>query len=152
MLQIFRRVQANRDEGYASYIKHRTGDDLLAPAIVTPRIKPPFLRRLGQKIKKLNIDRLKTKALRLRLKLARKMVPYSIRNEVFVSTDIGERHKWAYDRYSLNKLLESCGFKDIRIMAYNESLIPNFNNYLLDINEDGSAYKGVSSLYMECRK
>lgn len=47
-----------------------------------------------------------------------------------------------YDRYSLTKLLKNSGFKDIKITSYNKSLIPHFNRYLLDINEDGTPYKG----------
>jgi hypothetical protein len=57
-----------------------------------------------------------------------------------------------YDRYSLTKLLKNSGFKDIKITSYNKSLIPHFNRYLLDINEDGTPYKGYSSLYIECKK
>ena len=80
------------------------------------------------------------------------LIPKSIRNEVFVSTSIGERHKFMYDRTTLRNILESCDFREIKMMSVDKSQIPNFNTYLLDINSDGSPYKGISSIYIECRK
>jgi len=63
----------------------------------------------------------------------------------------GETHQWMYDRYSLRALFEEAGFHDIQICRPDESSIPNFNSYLLDIEEDGSVCK-PGSLFMEARK
>jgi predicted SAM-dependent methyltransferase len=63
----------------------------------------------------------------------------------------GEVHRWMYDRYSLGKLLNECGFIDAKVRAANESLIPDFNRYLLDIELDGSTRK-PDSLFMEMVK
>lgn len=60
----------------------------------------------------------------------------------------GEIHQWMYDRYSLKKILQECGFKAIKKCKANESRIPYFNNYLLDIESDGSVRK-PDSLFME---
>jgi len=60
----------------------------------------------------------------------------------------GEIHQWMYDRYSLKKLLEEAGFRKVRKCAAAESLIPDFNSYLLDIESDGSVRK-PDSLFME---
>ena len=80
------------------------------------------------------------------------LIPRTLRDEIFVSTSIGECHKWGYDSYSLAKLLKDCGFSDIQKMRFDTSEIPNFNSYLLDINIDNTPYKGCSSLYMEAYK
>ena len=63
----------------------------------------------------------------------------------------GEVHKWMYDRWSLAKLLRECGFTDARVCAANESRIPNFVSYLLDLEADGSTRK-PDSLFMEAQK
>jgi predicted SAM-dependent methyltransferase len=63
----------------------------------------------------------------------------------------GEIHKWMYDRYSLRRLLEDLHFADCKCCAAHESLIPNFNSYLLDLNPDGSVRK-PDSLFMEAIK
>jgi len=63
----------------------------------------------------------------------------------------GEIHQWMYDRYSLSKLLKSTGFKNIKVCRADESAVPNFNQYLLDIEPDGSVRK-PDSLFMEAIK
>ncbi|MFX0199791.1 MAG: glycosyltransferase [Candidatus Hodarchaeota archaeon] len=63
----------------------------------------------------------------------------------------GETHQWMYDRYSLKVLLEEAGFHDIEACPADESSIPNFSSYLLDIEEDGWVCK-PGSLFMEARK
>ena len=60
----------------------------------------------------------------------------------------GEVHKWMYDRWSLEKMLRETGFTEPRVCAANESRIPNFNRYLLDLEADGSTRK-PDSLFME---
>jgi SAM-dependent methyltransferase len=63
----------------------------------------------------------------------------------------GETHKWMYDRFSLAQLLQKTGFIEAKRCAANESRIPDFNSYLLDILEDGSVRK-PDSLFMEAIK
>lgn len=53
---------------------------------------------------------------------------------------------------SLVLLQKEAGFHDIGRMGFDTSALGGFSAYLLDVNEDGSPYKGVSSLYMECGK
>jgi predicted SAM-dependent methyltransferase len=65
--------------------------------------------------------------------------------------EAGEIHKWMYDRYSLRVLLEKTGFTDCQTCVANESRIPNFNSYLLDLNQDGSVRK-PDSFFMEATK
>lgn len=59
----------------------------------------------------------------------------------------GEIHRWMYDRFSLRRMLEQSGFVDVSICRADESRIPDFNNYDLDIVE-GKVRK-PDSLFME---
>lgn len=59
----------------------------------------------------------------------------------------GEIHKWMYDRFSLRRLLEQAGFAEIKICRADESQIPNFNKYELDVIQ-GKVRK-PDSLFME---
>jgi predicted SAM-dependent methyltransferase len=59
----------------------------------------------------------------------------------------GEVHRWMYDRFSLGILLEQSGFTQVKVCRADESQIPDFNKYGLDLKE-GKALK-PDSLYME---
>jgi SAM-dependent methyltransferase len=63
----------------------------------------------------------------------------------------GETHQWMYDRLSLTHLLNTLGYKNIACQDYNTSLVPNWNHYGLDRNQQGSEYK-PGSLYVEAIK
>lgn len=60
----------------------------------------------------------------------------------------GEIHQWMYDSFSLGRLLKEVGFDKVRQCAADESSIPNFCDYLLDIESDGSVRK-PDSLFIE---
>ncbi len=62
----------------------------------------------------------------------------------------GEIHRWMYDRYSLQRLLEKSGFVNVRICHADQSLIPEFNKYNLDVLK-GKVRK-PDSLFMEAFK
>lgn len=62
----------------------------------------------------------------------------------------GEIHRWMYDRYSLSRILAQSGFTNIRVCQANESAIPNFNTYELDIWQ-GKTRK-PDSLFIEAIK
>ncbi len=59
----------------------------------------------------------------------------------------GEIHKWMYDEYSLTRLLEDCGFVNVRKMKPNESEIEKWAEYSLEVNGENE-YK-PNSLYIE---
>jgi predicted SAM-dependent methyltransferase len=63
----------------------------------------------------------------------------------------GEVHMWMYDRYSLASLLRKTGFQEIKICRADESKIPDFNRYGLDLEPNGAVRK-PDSLFMEARK
>lgn len=59
----------------------------------------------------------------------------------------GEIHQWMYDSFSLGRLLEKHAFKSIKKCSADESLIPNFQKYQLDMV--GGQIRKPDSLYME---
>lgn len=62
----------------------------------------------------------------------------------------GEVHQWMYDRHSLRQLLEQAGFVDIRVCAADESRIPDFAHYGLDMVAGG--IRKPDSLFMEASR
>lgn len=60
----------------------------------------------------------------------------------------GEIHHWMYDAYSLGKLLKSAGFLCPVRKNADDSMIPGFSRFHLDILPDGSVRK-PDSLYIE---
>lgn len=60
----------------------------------------------------------------------------------------GEIHQWMYDRYSLSKILQQCGFQAIVQRSATESYIKDWSSFNLDTEPDGKLYK-PDSLYME---
>ena len=63
----------------------------------------------------------------------------------------GEVHQQSFDRYNLKQKLSEASFSEIQKVNSRHSAIPNWNDYLLDINENGNERK-ADSLYMEAKK
>lgn len=62
----------------------------------------------------------------------------------------GEIHQWMYDRYSLTRLLNRCGFEEVKIKTAFESGIANWNEYGLDV-KDGVVH-APSAIFVEGTK
>lgn len=62
----------------------------------------------------------------------------------------GEVHMWMYDRFSLSRLLDECGFKCIKIQTPHSSSIPEWSEYELDVKND--IIFDPTSLFMEAQK
>jgi predicted SAM-dependent methyltransferase len=63
----------------------------------------------------------------------------------------GEVHQWMYDRYSLQTLLQNCGFLEFSRCTAMTSQIPNWASFCLDTEQDGSIVH-PDSLYIEAIK
>jgi len=63
----------------------------------------------------------------------------------------GEVHLQSFDQYILKQKLSEAGFSEIQKVHSKLSAISNWNDYLLDINENGKERK-ADSLYMEAKK
>lgn len=64
--------------------------------------------------------------------------------------DAGEIHRWMYDRFSLMRLLIQAGFSNVTLCRADESSIPRFNTYNLDIVN--KRIRKPDSLYVEAVK
>lgn len=62
----------------------------------------------------------------------------------------GELHYWMYDRYSLKRLLENCGFREVKVKSPSNSDIPEWDKYELDIKN--MEIYDPTALFMEARK
>jgi predicted SAM-dependent methyltransferase len=63
----------------------------------------------------------------------------------------GEIHLWMYDEVFLGDVLTEVGFVEPRRMTAQTSAIDDFAKFGLDVEPDGTPWKGVS-LYMEARR
>ncbi len=135
------KVSSGNDNDFKEYILSRTQTDFLHSTA-------PTQASLSSKLGKLTFQKLSTKLSYLYLKCVSQLIPSSLRSMVMVNTDIGERHRWMYDEYSLKLLFEEAGFSQIRRMTYNESALSDFNTFHLDCEADGTPYKR-NSIFME---
>lgn len=62
----------------------------------------------------------------------------------------GELHKWMYDEYNMSMLLTEAGFKNVKRVKANESVIVNWEKYGLEM--DGNKEYKPHSLYFEAIK
>jgi hypothetical protein len=60
----------------------------------------------------------------------------------------GELHRWMYDEASLARLLARCDFREIRRVAADQSRIPGWNEFGLDLDADGRPHQ-PGSVWME---
>lgn len=63
----------------------------------------------------------------------------------------GEVHQWLYDRYSLAELLREAGFSNPEPKEANQSAIPAWKSFFLEVTVEGHVIK-PDSLIMEARK
>ncbi|MCM2265293.1 MAG: hypothetical protein NDI73_08895 [Desulfuromonadales bacterium] len=62
----------------------------------------------------------------------------------------GEVHRWMYDRRSLKRKLIDVGFSGVKTCRPDESMIPNFNEYWLDMC--GEQVRKPDSLFVEAKR
>ena len=60
----------------------------------------------------------------------------------------GETHMWMWDRVNLPEVLERAGFRDVQIVDWQTSCIPDWNEIGLDRDHGGGEYK-PESMYVE---
>jgi SAM-dependent methyltransferase len=128
------------------------GDDV-AKSYVTSRTQntpwqPALSRSLKDKMRGLTLAKLRNKCLYAYLRFVSHLIPAPLRDQVFVQTGIGERHRWMYDEYSLKTLFETAGFSHVRRLSFNQSGIDSFATFGLDAIANEVPYKN-NSIYME---
>jgi len=140
MQRMFDKVTNEKDMYLVDYISHRTGESLLKENTACKHKRT------------VTFNKVKNRILYLYLHCIQLLIPKNIRKSMIVKTNIGEKHKWMYDKYSLSKLLQEAGFNNILVKTFNTSQINSFNSFNLDCNSDGTPYKGIHSLYIEATK
>jgi SAM-dependent methyltransferase len=63
----------------------------------------------------------------------------------------GETHQWMYDKINLRAKLINIGYKETHVQSYNTSLIPDWAEYGLDVDEKGNQFR-PDSMYVEALK
>jgi hypothetical protein len=63
----------------------------------------------------------------------------------------GETHQWMYDRINLKAKAIQLGYREVFVQSYDKSLIANWKDYGLDVDNSGKQYK-PDSLYIEAVK
>jgi SAM-dependent methyltransferase len=132
-------IMRSGDETMIAYVRSRTESCGWSPASIFDRIRRITRQKIATRLTYYYVAFIKS------------LIPKTLRQMVFDNTDIGEKHRWMYDRYGMNLLLQAHGFANIRFVAFNESVIAGFDEDHLDSNPDGSPYKNVS-IYCEARK
>ncbi|PZV15274.1 MAG: methyltransferase [Pseudanabaena sp.] len=112
-------------------------------------LKPKIISKLSSKFSNQALQKLRISISSFLVRILNgKEVETAFREAIFRNS--GEIHKWMYDRFSLSRLLEECGFVNIKICQAHESSITDFNSYSLDII-DGKVRK-PDSLFIEALK
>lgn len=81
-----------------------------------------------------------------------RLMPSSYRYSLVSSAHVGEMHKWIYDYYELQEMLESIGFKYVERMSAKTSKYPEFPFVPLDLDSEGNINKGKESMFIEALK
>lgn len=111
-------------------------------------VRIPLISRISGKIYRIfkNI-RMNLTMLYIRLLLGKKFEKY-FQEGIFRNR--GEIHQWMYDRFSMTRMLQNTGFKNVKICAAGVSDIAGFKEYGFEICE-GTERK-PDSLYIEAIK
>ena len=145
------RFLANLDEKDRFFVRSRIGSE--ADKFWSPKQALHSGYRLKAMMNRISCGKLLK---RLREKLAGWLVyliagKAAFRNfQMGVFRGSGEVHQWMYDRYSLKRLLNEAGFVNVKICAANESRIPEYEKYSLDVLN--GIVRKPDSLYIEARK
>jgi predicted SAM-dependent methyltransferase len=143
MLKIYKDDTTVNDEFLRDYIYKRVGT----------KINVPDKGSVGSLIKStagsINFQKVKKILFYAYISSLKGLFPRSVKDSLIINTTVGEKHLWMYDAYSLSEKLKKNAFINIRFFAHNESQIPQFADYCLDTNKDGTPYKGISSVYCE---
>ena len=145
MLEMYRSENTLHDDFLKEYIFTRVGERINPLNVSVSSIR-------AGRISNLTLKKIKKSLYFSYISILKKLFPQSIKDSLILNTSIGEKHLWMYDSYSLSEKLKRIGFIKIKFFNHNESQIPNFSNYYLDTNMDGTPYKGISSLYCEAIK
>lgn len=131
---------ARSDEELRSFISLRNGHVVNPPITAPTTTNKPFALGKNRILRAVN---------RRYFIFLTKLMTSSYRDNLVSYTHLGELHKWVYDFYELEELLEQAGFSNITKVAANESNIQGFPIQPLDITSNGHIRKGLQSMFVE---
>jgi len=123
-----------------SYVRERTGENLLASLSGQQFAKRDVLNRVNAHLERLWIRALVS------------LLPTAFRTQNVSLCSVGERHQWLWDFHQLQDVLQSVGFVAIESCGATSSRYLGFPFHLLDVDSDGRPRKGVESMYIEALK
>ncbi|WP_341327603.1 methyltransferase domain-containing protein [Methylotuvimicrobium sp. KM2] len=140
----YQRLQAKPSEydELIEFVQHLTGHKLRT---VDDTVPPKALHRSPFK-------RILSKLEQQYIRAVISLLPSAFRHQNISWTQIGEKHAWMYDFYTIGCLLSKAGFVDVQRMSATTSNISDFPFMPLDVNPDGSPRKGAESMYIEAVK
>lgn len=122
------------------FVRARTGEDLIRPLPARQKHRLHLLQRLP------------AFAERLWIRAVIQALPQAFRYQNISMADVGERHHWIYDFYSLGQLLSANGFIFIDRFTASTSRRLDFPFYPLDLAANGQPRKGNESLFIEAQR
>ena len=129
------------------FIRERTGEDLTAYSFHQKQNYNFFSKNFT-----LILAAIVRRIQRYWIKIVILALPSAFRDQNISLADVGERHHWVWDFYSLKKVLEVVGFVDIKRVSANTSIIKDFPFIHLDLDDKGKPRKGAESMYIEAIK
>jgi predicted SAM-dependent methyltransferase len=95
------------------------------------------------------LDRKKRRARRKYISVVTQLLPAAFREQNLSFCEIGEKHAWMWDFWSLSNQLCQVGFSDIRKATYDSTYILGESFKELDVDYYGNPRKGQLSLFIE---
>ena len=136
------KIEASKNEDLINFIYERTGYKNNQKKFEKKNLLSIFLI----------FHKLKSYLYKRYCKIVVSLLPRAFKNQNVSFAEIGEKHAWLYDEFSLEELLNTVGFKNIKVMTCNTSLFSDFPFKELDVNSDGVPRKGKDSIYIEALK
>lgn len=145
----FSKIKSNPDQYkfMSEFVRERTGDDLTPCSFQQKQNYNFFFKNL-----KSILASITQRIQQYWIKIVLLVLPPAFRDQNISLANIGERHHWIWDFYSLKKILEEVGFLDVKRVSASTSIIKDFPFYPLDIDDEGKPRKGAESMYVEATK
>lgn len=145
-VEIIAKYNWNKIEIFDQMIRQKSGGEMIE-TIINKKINFNYVvQRNGDELKPLFVSTSNNKLL---IKNYLKLFLRKFRKSPQKS---GEAHKWMYDKLDLKILLKSHGFKNFKVIKYNESIIMNWSSHALDKSKNGDFARKPDSLFIEVVK
>lgn len=128
---------------FSHYLIGRTG-------YPTKGVAPSRSKRTVCELCKKEIDRVRKRLCRSTLRFAKKLLPSYLKDNVLL-VDPGERHKWMFSLYELERIGKSAGFIQCESVSPSTSMILSTEDLTVLDGTDELPRKGSHSMFVEFR-